>query len=248
MSKMITSKQNNLIKTIRSLKDKKYRDKEGLYVVEGVKMVKEALIARVEICDIICTPNGAELLIATFGALPQKTQTVTQIVYDSITNEVSPQGVLAVCVKPSNNIEKPNNSCLLIDGAQDPANVGAIIRCAAAAGYNQVYLADCADAYSPKAVRASMSGIFKVNVMYGSREELVEVIDKPIIIADMNGQNVFEVKLQNEFCLVIGNEGHGVSSLVKEKATLTVSIPMQNGMESLNAGVSAGILMYALKN
>ena len=126
--------------------------------------------------------------------------------------------------------------------------MGAIIRTAAAAGYDGVLLADCADAYNPKAVRASMGGIFKVKLFVGGRAELLALNDKPIIVADMDGENAFIPKERGELCLVIGNEGRGVSEEIRRLANETVSIPMENGMESLNAAVSAGVLMYALKN
>ena len=107
---------------------------------------------------------------------------------------------------------------------------------------------DSADPYSPKSVRASMSGVFRVEIISAKREELLKVITKPMLIADMDGQNLFETKIQGDYCLVIGNEGNGVSNLVRKSASLFVSIPMQNGVESLNASVSAGIIMYHLKN
>jgi TrmH family RNA methyltransferase len=138
---------------------------------------------------------------------------------------------------------------LLLDGVADPSNVGAIIRTAVASGYKEVFLtSECADAFSPKAVRSSMSGVFRAKVMRGELGEILSVIDCPIVVADMGGENVFERKIQGKFCLVIGNEGRGVSDSLKTKADIIVSIPMQNDMESLNASVSAGILMYNLKN
>ena len=92
-----------------------------------------------------------------------------------------------------------------------------------------------------------MSGVFRANIMRAEIDEILSVINLPLVVADMNGQNVFELKLSKPICLVIGSEGNGVSDFVKDKADLTVKIPMENGMESLNASVSAGILMYALK-
>ena len=92
-----------------------------------------------------------------------------------------------------------------------------------------------------------MSGIFRAKVMRGDLNEILSAISSPLVIADMNGQDVFKTDIKNDVCLVIGNEANGVSDFLKQKANLTVKIPMQNGVESLNAAVSAGILMYALK-
>ena len=92
-----------------------------------------------------------------------------------------------------------------------------------------------------------MGGVFRAKIYTCTKQQALDGIKLPIVVADMKGENVFENTLKGDFCLVIGNEGHGVSQEVKSRASHTVSIPMQNGMESLNASVSAGILMYALK-
>ena len=145
-------------------------------------------------------------------------------------------------------MEKAKNCCLFLDGVSDPANVGAIIRTAVASNYTEIYAYSSADPYSPKAVRASMSGIFKVKIYTGERKELLDKIDMPIVVADMGGEDVFKFNSPQNFCLVIGNEAHGVSKQVRDIADYCVKIPMEQEMESLNAGISAGILMYALKN
>jgi len=241
---MITSKQNSLIKEIRSLADKKFRDSTGKYIVESVKLVKEALSLDMPITVVIGTEKG----LLQLGDVSVRTEIVTEEVYKSVSEQATPQGVLAVIEKPINQLYSEQGNSLLLDDVSDPANVGAIIRTAASAGYNTIYMTDgCADAFSPKSVRASMSGIFRVKIVRADTEKLLSVIKNPITVADMYGKNVFENKTNGSICLCIGNEGNGVSALVRSKATHTVSISMENGMESLNAAVSAGILMYALK-
>lgn len=240
---MITSRQNTLIKLIRSLADKKNRDEHGLYLCEGVKLVREAYTSGQDFYALVCTQKGVSLI----PEVNFEPQLVSDDVFCSISGEVSPQGVIAVIKKPITQNSAPNGSCIFLDGVADPSNVGMIIRTAAAAGYNDIYLADCADAYSPKAVRASMSGVFRVNLHVGKKEQLLPLISLPIVVADMGGVNLFECDVKGDFCLVIGNEAHGVSQTLRSMATYTVSIPMQNEMESLNAAVSAGILMYGLK-
>ncbi|MDE7158298.1 MAG: RNA methyltransferase, partial [Clostridiales bacterium] len=137
---------------------------------------------------------------------------------------------------------------ILLDGVADPSNVGAIVRTAAAAGYTEIYCIDCADAYSPKSVRASMSGVFFAKIMHGSREEVLAALSGvPLVAADMDGENAFTFESPKKFALCIGNEGNGLSQQVAEKAQYTVKIPMGEHTESLNAAVSAGILMYLLK-
>ena len=241
---MILSRQNSLIKLSKSLSDKKFRDREGLYLVVGVKMVKEAMENHCDIFRILVTPACREKAGEFLRGIDF--DLVEESVFKSISGEVTPQGILAIVKKPQFGLEKPKGKCLFLDGMADPSNVGAIIRTAAASGYNDIYAFNCADPFSPKAVRSSMSGIFKVKIHVGERGELLDKIDFPIVVADMGGEDVFSVNLPQNFCLVIGNEGKGVSQTLKDLANYTVSIPMQNGMESLNASVSAGILMYLL--
>ncbi len=241
---MISSKQNTLIKEIRSLKDKKFRDKLGVFVLEGIKPVREGVDFNLPIREIVLT----EKHYSEFSNCKYKIEVVSEEVFDAISEEKTPQGVLAVVYKAENKLVAPKGSCILLDGVSDPNNVGAIIRTAVASGYNDIYLTSaCADAYSQKSVRCSMSGVFRANVMRAEIDEILSVINLPLAVADMDGQNVFDLNLDKPCCLVIGSEGNGVSDFVKNKADLTVKIPMENGMESLNASVSAGILMYALK-
>lgn len=244
---MISSKNNALIKTVKSLSDKKNRDELSLYVAEGVKTVLEAAKTRQKFYALIYTEKAEKLLPPSVFSCAQRAEKVTDEVFKSISGEVTPQGALAVLYKPA--VKAPSlGYSVFLDGVGDPANVGAVIRTAAAAGFNDIYYtSDCADPFNPKAVRASMSGIFRVNLITGEREELIKSVKIPVAVADMGGENVFSIKNGKPLCLVIGNEGNGVSETVEKRADFTVSIPMESGMESLNAAVSAGILMYELK-
>ncbi len=241
---MITSKSNALIKEIRSLSDKKNRDALNQYIVEGIKPVLEALSLGEKARVILCTEKGAKSI-----AYDEIVSLVSDEVFKSVSEEKTPQGVLGVFYKKESKLESEKGSIVLLDGVADPANVGAIIRTAAASGFSAVYLTDdSADAYSQKAVRASMSCIFRIKTVRASLSEILSVMDKKIVVADMGGENVFDKKIEEDICLVIGNEGRGVSEELKKRADIIVSIPMQNGVESLNAAVSAGILMYSLKS
>ena len=162
--------------------------------------------------------------------------------------EKTPQGIAAEVAIPLRSVQPPQGRCLLLDGLQDPANVGAIIRTAVAAGYEDIYLAGCADPFSPKSVRASMSGVFFARIMQGTQEEILSAIaGMPVIAADMGGEDVFSFTPPEKFVLCIGSEGNGLSEPVRARAAHTVRIPMGERTESLNAAVSAGILMYELK-
>ena len=152
--------------------------------------------------------------------------------------------------QPKIALQSPTGACLLLDGVADPGNVGAIIRTANAAGFEEIYFTrECADPYSPKCVRASMSGVFFVELISAEREEILPMLSQTeLIVADMNGENAFCFTPSDNFTLVIGNEGNGVSALVRAAATDTVRIPMRKTQESLNAAISAGIMMYFLQS
>ena len=237
---IITSKSNPTIKEIVKLNDKKYRREAGLYLVEGIKPVNECIAAGSNVEKIVCTEKIAD----NYG----NPIVVSEDVFGAISSEKTPQGVIAVVKMSQNNLKSPKNSCILLDRLQDPGNLGTIIRTANAAGYREIYLINCTDPYSPKAVRASMSGIFFTEIYQGSEEEILKVLSGvPLISADMCGENIFGFEPPSKFCLCIGNEGSGISDVIKSKSDYKVKIPMSETCESLNAAVSAGIAMYVLK-
>ena len=140
---------------------------------------------------------------------------------------------------------------LMLDDINDPGNLGTIIRTAAATGFHDIVLLNCTDPYNPKTVRSSSGGIFYTDFYSLEYDEFMEEARKTgtkIYIADMNGENIFKLSnLDEKYALVIGNEGAGVSKEFKEIADRVISLPMKSQMESLNAGVSASVLMYELK-
>ncbi|MBQ7879019.1 MAG: RNA methyltransferase [Clostridia bacterium] len=183
------------------------------------------------------------------SGVADKTVFVSDEIFGRISDEKTPQGVLCRVKIPQAPLQPPTGACLVLDGVADPGNLGAIIRTANAAGYKEIYLTrDCADAYSPKSVRASMSGVFFTTLYHADREEILSVVrETGVIVADMQGENLFSFTAPEKFALVIGNEANGVSDAFKNAAKHTVKIPMERTQESLNAAVSAGILMYNLK-
>lgn len=239
---IILSRQNPLVKELASLKEKKGRRRTGTFLVEGHKMVREAVTSGMDVVRLILREDYAG---ETYG-LPAVR--LGRDAFAAVCDEKTPQGIAAEVAIPLRSVQPPQGRCLLLDGLQDPANVGAIIRTAVAAGYEDIYLAGCADPFSPKSVRASMSGVFFARIMQGTQEEILSAIaGMSVIAADMGGEDVFSYVAPEKFCLAVGSEGSGLSALVRGRADVTVRIPMDARTESLNAAVSAGILMYALR-
>ncbi len=237
----ITSKDNPLIKKIISLGDRKARREFKEYVVEGTKPVDDCISSACEISAIVCTRELS-------GRYPQAIVVPEQL-FGRISSEKAPQGVLAVVKLPDLFLAPPEGKCLLLDRIRDPGNLGTVIRTANAAGYGEIYCVNCTDAYSPKAVRASMSGIFHVKVYAASEDEILSALDGvTLVCADMGGEDIFSFVPPEKFCVCIGNEGNGLSENIRNRADVTVAIPMRSTCESLNAGVSAGIAMYVLNN
>lgn len=239
---VIVSKSNPLVKELSSLKDKKFRRRSGTFLVEGEKMVREAIEGGMDVRMLAVRDDYKgetySLPVTVFG----------EDAFRTICDEKTPQGICAVVAIPQYALQAPKSSCLVLDGVSDPSNVGAIVRTANAAGYREIYLIDCADPFSPKSVRSSMSGVFFVRLMQGSREEILSVLEGvPFLAADMRGENLFTFQAPELFALCIGNEGNGLSDLVRSRADFTVRIPMERQTESLNAAVSASVAMYLLK-
>ena len=238
---ILTSRNNPLIKETAALKEKKGRKEQGFFLVEGVKMVSECKRSGLEI--------GRTFVSESYrGETDENAICVSDEVFAFLSDEKTPQGILCSVRIPKPSLCPPKESCLLLDGVSDPGNMGAIIRTANAAGYGEIYRVGCTDPYSPKSVRASMSGIFFVRIYTGTREAVLEALSGlPILAADMDGENIFSFRPPEKFALAIGNEANGISEEVFRKAQHKLKIPMRAAQESLNAGIAAGIAMYLLK-
>lgn len=255
MKMVITSKSNPIVKYVAFLKEKKGRNLYKTFFVEGEKMTAECIEAGLTIERVLFSENyGGKLFsriqtaIESRGIGEDKITYFSEAVFAFVSGEKTPQGVACVVKIPQNTPKEPDGDCLVLDGVADPGNLGTIIRTANAAGYKEIYLIGCADAYSPKCVRSSMSGIFHTKLYDVEREEALELLENvPIIAADMGGENVFSFNAPKKIALAIGNEANGISAEIKRAATYTIAIPMEGNQESLNAGVAAAVAMYALR-
>jgi len=242
--KTITSAQNGQIKLLRSLKDKKGRSANGLFVAEGGNLVKDmqdksgALFVRASDTD-----RHGHILSLWKGEI----NLVADGVFDSVTDTVQSQGILALVSFP---VPSPLSQriVLVMDGISDPGNAGTIIRTACAMGITDIAAADSADCYNPKAVRASMGGIFQANLITGSRLEILDLLKGyTVAVLDMGGKDVYHYKPPPNLALVVGNEAHGISAEFRERADAVLAVPMAcERIESLNAAVSASIALSVI--
>ena len=248
---IITSLDNSMIKEARSLQEKKYRRFHGKFLVDGKKLVNEVVLGAAEVDKIFVDSTRISEFGDILSKFDGKLVPVTPKVLDSISENATPQGILAeVFMRETGEfVFEKNEPILILDRIQDPGNLGTIIRTAAASGFFKIVLIDSADHFSPKVVRASSGGVFYVDLYRMSEDEIISYCkanDIVMLVADMGGENIYKMQKPTEnFALVIGNEGQGVSDNFSKNGRV-VSLPMKEQMESLNAGICASILMYEL--
>ncbi len=243
---MISSKSNELIKLCNRIKQKKYSRAEGLCLVETVKVVSQLYLKNL-ITHILVTEDKYDIVR---GYTKCEIVVISNAVVDYLSDAVTSDGVLGIC-KLTNNIADNYRRCLVLDRIQDPSNLGAIVRSAYAFGYSTIFTIDSVYPYSYKCIRASMGYIFDMVYIDTDLEGLIkykEKYDISLVSADMSGELIEEFKpIKDNIAVVIGNEGQGISREIRNLSDSTVRIPMENSVESLNASVSAGIIMYMLK-
>ena len=251
MNEIITSIDNKVIKEARSLNDKKHRRFYGKFLVDGEKLVNEVVCGAMDVDKLFVDSSR----LADFGYILEKFDgkvvPVTTKVINSISENVTPQGIIAEVVMRETGEFKPeaNEPILVLDRIQDPGNLGTIIRTASATGFRTIVLIDTVDPFSPKVVRSSSGGVFYTDIYRMTEKEIIEYTQKKnieLLVADMGGENIFKNEISHKnFALVIGNEGQGISDNFKQFGR-AISLPMKEQMESLNAGISASVLMYVL--
>ena len=252
---VISSKDNELIKHIKKLKDKKYRDESNEYIIEGVKLIEEAVKGNAKIKKIIVCedttktyeiPTNIMLEIAKYECIY-----VTEKIFASITQVTNPQGIMAIIEKNTENqeIDFTQDIIVALDDVQDPGNLGTILRTVDSIGLNQIIVSKgTADAFNPKVVRSTMGAIFRVKII--EVENLAQAIKEmrkhhfKLMVTSLQTENsIYDIDF-NKKIIVIGNEANGVSKEIQDMADEKAKIPMLGRTESLNASVAAGIVMY----
>lgn len=262
---MIHSVQNTLIKETKKLQQKKYRDEKGCFLVEGVRLVEEGLasscLTEVFYDDTLLeTARGRELLhkIEQHNSQnPVRTlqcHLVSPQVIKALAETETPQGIAAIALKKTltlDSLPPGGNLLLIVDGLQDPGNLGTMIRTAWAAGVQAVIcLPQTVDPYNGKAVRSTMGGIFHIPIICGPDWPLVSRWCRSrryqLVAGNLEGEKYSNVSFSGKAALVIGNEGQGLMSVGYGEVDLNVRIPLLGGAESLNAAVACGILLYEI--
>lgn len=258
---VISSKDNEIIKHIKKLKDKKYRDLNNEYIIEGIKLIQEAinenaLIKQIVICD-DCEKTSSIPKELMYEIAKQECIYVTSKLFETLTDVTNPQGILAVVeknniisqIQESQKIDYSQDIIVALDNIQDPGNLGTILRTVDSVGLNQILVSKgTADCYNPKVVRSSMGAIFRVkiieceNLKYTLEE--MQKNDFEIVVTSLQTKNsIYDVKY-NKKVIVIGNEANGVEKEIQQIADKKVKIPMLGRTESLNASVATGIMLY----
>lgn len=235
----LTSTSNEKVKYFKKLQLKKFRDSEKLFLIEDEHLVNEALKHNIVECIITTTNNKYDVL----------TYYVNEKIMNFLSEQTSSSKIIAVCHTLEEKDIKGN--IIILDNLQDPGNLGTIIRSAVAFNFDTIVLGNtCVDLYNPKVIRATEGMIFNINII---RKDLIKFIEKikedyTIVTTDVNdGVDIKSLKY-DKIALVIGNEGNGVSAEISNRCDNKVYIKMNKNCESLNAGVSASILMYEVNN
>ncbi len=246
----------HLTNVIQNLEKKKFREKYNLFKVEGEKLVQELLLSDMTIDTLLARPSWIERNVKNIRQY--NTIEVNEIEMGRISNFKSLPEVIALAqipVKEHSPEEIKNELSVVLNGIQDPGNIGTILRLSDWFGIRNIFCDhDCANIFNPKSVQASMGAIFRVNVFY---LDLVEFIprfvdqDFPCYGAFLEGENIYRTDLRTKGFIVMGNEGNGISPEIERFVTRKITIPSfahsPYSTESLNVGVATGIILSEFK-
>ena len=246
----ISSKDNKIFRLCEQLSHKKYRDKLGLYLIEGENLLEEAVKNGAAIKTVLMCRDYRGSLFGT----EDKAFCLSDKLFEQLSQTETTQGIMAIVEKPELSpdlfLNRGGGNFIVLDRLQDPGNIGTILRTADAAGYElAIVMKGTADVFSPKAVRAATGSLFRMPVVFmDSVDELMEFTRaagmKLVATCFDTDRYYYDENLKGNIALIIGNEGSGISRELIECSDLKIKIPMHGNIESLNASVAAGILMY----
>ena len=242
----ISSKENSFYKFLKKLKQKKYREKEGLFLAEGVKFLdfkKEP--------EYLIVEEGKEINIP--DNLIYKKYILNKNLFKKLSSQENSQGLILVYKYNESSLGNTGDNIVVLDKIQDPGNLGTIIRITDAVGFNDIILTKgSADVYNEKTIRSSMGSIFNMNINYLSEDELMSFLKEreyKIIVTALEEDTVDynKVGLSHKNAIIFGNEGNGVGKNIIQKSDESIKIPIYGDAESLNVAVAAGIVLYKIR-
>lgn len=246
----IESKNNNLFKEIKKLKEKKHRIKSNKYLIEGLRFVEEAIKSKVSIDSIIFTESFKEKNPDLFLKINDNIKLIqmNEALLKQLCSTENPQGIVGV-INMQNKELKSGELVVLVDKVQDPGNMGTIIRTAHAAGAAGIVMTKgTVDIYNDKTLRSTMGSIFYIPIVEDDSLDFVKSLKKEgykLVVSSLQGKNnFFEENLKGKVMIAVGNEGNGVSDEVYDIADIKVKIPMPGEAESLNVAVATSIMIY----
>lgn len=248
MEERISSRKNPLLQQVKKLlSSKKEREQTGLYVSDGTKLLEEAVKYAPERLHTVILSEGVQAEVPAQVRLVR----VPGDVMASISPMESPQGALFVCRLPEKKEFEPKTGVLLLDGIQDPGNIGTILRTADALDIPVVLLEGCADPYSHKVVRSSMGAVFRTPVVQSTWAQVhaaCKAAGIPMAVTALSdrAKDIRNADVR-KMAVVIGSEGRGVRKEILEAADQELIIPMNPHCESLNAAIAAAIVMWEMK-
>lgn len=264
---IITSRQNSAVSYVCKLSNKKYRDAERKFRIDGIKLFEEAVLSNINIENVFLRSGSLERVLPVIDKSPikaEKIKVLSNEVFEKISEEKSPDGIICVAeyidglhrsIKTdrdtSDIADLLSGRIFAVESVRDPGNIGTIIRTAAAFGIDSLLLSnDCADIYNPRTLRAAMGALFRQRIILvddmSCAVKKIKALGRRVYAAALgeSSQLLGREPLGEADCIVVGNEGHGISRETAEACDGSILIPMMPEAESLNVAVAAAVCMW----
>lgn len=247
----IESKDNTFFKLAKKLKDRKGRNKEQKYIIEGFRLIQEAFKAGCKINSVVVNNDGEKKLNQYLEQYMDsvKVYLMDDSLFSQLTSTENPQGIIAVVEIEDNRENLSGDFYLLCDKVQDPGNLGTIIRTAHAAGVTGIILTKgTVDIYNDKVIRSTMGSIFYVPIIHDNDLSFLRGLKSEgfnlVATSLQESKDFFREDLSGKIILSVGNEGNGISDEIFDMADIKVKIPMPGGAESLNVAIATSIILF----
>lgn len=250
MKDTIASQDNKFYKILKKLGKKKYRDENNIFKAEGEKFLKE----NINFNKIIVMESKYKYLEDKYKISQFNNLTILKDeLFEEISDQETSQGVIVLYSKSLTTINDINGDVVILDDVQDPGNIGTIIRTMEATAFKNLILTKgSVDVYNPKTVRATMGGIFKLNILYETPENIIKFLkteNYQVIstLLDETSVDYDKVMLKEKNAYIFGNEGHGITEIFIDNTDVKAIIPIYGDIDSLNVSVASGVFLYKMR-